>query len=80
MITVARLRLLRRGVLAELARALETCATIKLGVVVTGAETEAGYGYGGYDYYRSAKKAHEDEEWVTLTPPVPSPGIEEQVR
>jgi hypothetical protein len=47
---------------------------------VTGAETEAGYGYGGYDYYRSAKKAHEDEEWVTVTPPLSSQGIEEQVR
>jgi hypothetical protein len=72
--------MLRRGVLAELARTLETCATIKLGVVVTGAESEPRYGYGGYDYYRSGKKAHADEEWVTVPPPVASPGIEEQIR
>ena len=46
MITVARLNMLRRPSLAELARALATCPTIQLGVVVTGAETEPGYGYG----------------------------------
>ena len=51
MITVARLNMLRRPSLAELARALETCPTIQLGVVVTGAETEPGYGY-GYGYVR----------------------------
>ena len=57
MITVARLRMVRRPVLGELARALETCATIKLGVVVTGAEAEPGYGYGrSYEYHRSTKR------------------------
>ena len=57
MITVARLRLLRRRVLAELARTLETCATIKLGVVVTGAEAEPGYGYGrSYEYHRTSSR------------------------
>jgi Mrp family chromosome partitioning ATPase len=49
MITVARLNMLRRPNLNELARALETCPTIKLGVVVTGAEPEAGSGYGVYE-------------------------------
>ena len=78
MITVARLRMLRRAVLSELARTLETCATIKLGVVVTGAETEPGYGYGrSYEYHRSSKQ---EEDWVTLPPATPSPGVEEQVR
>ena len=44
--------LLKRPVLQELARALATCPTIKLGYVVTGAEAEPGYGYGrGYQYY-----------------------------
>ncbi len=79
MITVARLRMLRRPVLAELARALETCATIKLGVVVTGAETEPGYGYGrSYEYHRSTRG--EEEDWVTLPPATSSPSFEEKVR
>ena len=78
MITVTRLRMVRRAVLSELARTLETCATIKLGVVVTGAETEPGYGYGrSYEYPRSSKQ---EEDWVTLPPASPSPGVEEQVR
>ena len=41
MITVTRLNMLRRPSLAELARALETCPTIQLGVIVTAAEAEA---------------------------------------
>ena len=79
MITVARLRVLRRGVLAELARTLETCATIKLGVVVTGAEAEPGYGYGrSYEYHRTSKQT---EEWVPLPPASSSPSHRgEQVR
>jgi len=79
MITVARLRVLRRGVLAELARTLETCATIKLGVVVTGAEAEPGYGYGrSYEYHRTSKQT---EEWAPLPPSSSSPTLEEkQVR
>ena len=63
MITVARLRMLRRGVLDELARSLETCPTIKLGVVVTEAEAEPGYGY-GYAYHSTGKEA----DWVTVPP------------
>jgi Mrp family chromosome partitioning ATPase/capsular polysaccharide biosynthesis protein len=79
MITVARLRMLRRPVLVELARTLDTCSTIKLGVVVTGAEAEpGGYGYGrGYDYHRSPK---EEEDWMTLPPATSSPSFEEKVR
>ncbi len=67
MVVVTRLNLLRKGHLAELARALETCPTIKLGYVVTGAEGEAGYGYaygGGYEHRRGS----DDEFWVDLPP------------
>ncbi len=67
MITVARLRMLRRGVLDELARSLETCPTIKLGVVVTEAEAEPGYGY-GYAYHSSGKES----DWITVPPEAPS--------
>ena len=51
MIAITRLNLLKRPTLQELARALSTCPTVKLGFVVTGAETEQGYEYAGYDYY-----------------------------
>ena len=76
MITVARLNMLRRPNLNELARALETCPTIKLGVVVTGAEAEPGYGYGGYQYHRSA----ENEYWVDLPSETSLHATEEKVR
>jgi succinoglycan biosynthesis transport protein ExoP len=50
---VARIDKLRRPMLSELNRLLETMPTTKLGFVVTGAESEETYGYGyGYgDYY-----------------------------
>jgi Mrp family chromosome partitioning ATPase len=54
MIAVARLELLKRPVLQELARALATCPSLKLGYIVTGAEAEAGYGQTGYQYYDRA--------------------------
>jgi succinoglycan biosynthesis transport protein ExoP len=76
MIAVARLDVLRRANLGELARALDTCPTIKLGVVVTGAEAEAGYDYGGYQYYRST----EQDYWIDLPPTLLSPETEEKVR
>ncbi|HET6600403.1 MAG TPA: division plane positioning ATPase MipZ [Gaiella sp.] len=75
MITVARLRMLRRGTLDELARSLETCPTIKLGVVVTEAEVDPGYGYGGYAYHSTAKET----EWVAV-PPSGSAAREETMR
>jgi Mrp family chromosome partitioning ATPase len=50
MIVVARLRAVKRPTLAELRRALQTCPTVTLGCVVTGAEFEQDYGYGGYQY------------------------------
>jgi Mrp family chromosome partitioning ATPase len=76
MIAVARLSVLRRQNLNELARALETCPTIKLGVVITGAEGEAGYGYGGYEYHRSS----DEDYWVDLPPTISSRETEEKVR
>ena len=51
MIVIARLRVVKRQVLQELARALRMCATLRLGCVATGAELEESYGHGGYGYY-----------------------------
>ncbi len=52
-IVVTRFSLIRRPMLNELHRVLETCPAGKLGFVLTGAEMEEGYGYGysyGYGY------------------------------
>jgi succinoglycan biosynthesis transport protein ExoP len=64
LIVAVRLQALRRGVLDELARVLDSVPTVKLGFVLTGAHADAGYGYGyGYDYgqrravRRQAKRA-----------------------
>ncbi len=54
MIAVARLELLKRPVLQELSRALATCPSLKLGYIVTGAESEPGYEGTGYQYYDRA--------------------------
>jgi len=48
LIVVARLKVVKRPTIAELRRALQTCPTVALGCVVTGAELEQDYGYGGY--------------------------------
>ena len=45
---VTRLKMMRRPVLKELARVLETVPAEKLGFVLTGAKFEEGYGYAGY--------------------------------
>jgi len=52
-LVVCRMDMLRRPVLTELRRALDACPAEKLGFVLTGAETEDGYGYGygSADYY-----------------------------
>ena len=51
---VTRIDKLRRPMLAELRRLLDTMPTMKLGFVVTGAESEETYGYGyGYSGYYS---------------------------
>ena len=54
-VVVARLQVLRRAMVEELGRLLETIPADKLGFVATGAGAEqayAGYGYGGYGYRR----------------------------
>jgi succinoglycan biosynthesis transport protein ExoP len=57
LVVVARLSLIRRGMLTELNRVLETAPTTKLGVVVTGAEGGEPYGGGyGYGYGEPARK------------------------
>jgi Mrp family chromosome partitioning ATPase len=51
LILVARLKLLRRNMLREVARLLQTARARSLGFVVTGAESVTGYGYEyGYTY------------------------------
>ena len=51
LLLVARLRLIRRPMLKELARVLEQCPARRLGFVITGADADPGYGYGyGYGY------------------------------
>jgi Zn-dependent M28 family amino/carboxypeptidase len=43
--------------LAELRRLLAVAPATKLGVVVTGAQGEEGYGYGSYYYARAPKRS-----------------------
>ena len=58
---VARMKIVRRHTLAELARQVATVPTPVLGFVVTGAEEEEGYGYGRrYGHYYS--RASEQQE------------------
>jgi Mrp family chromosome partitioning ATPase len=56
-LVVTRMEMMRRPILGELERLLETMPAHKLGFVVTGAEAEEGYGYGygygGYAYHRA---------------------------
>ena len=53
-LVVTRMEVMRRPMLGELRRLLDTMPAAKLGFVVTGAESEEsyGYGYGGYYYHR----------------------------
>jgi hypothetical protein len=55
---VTRLDVMRRGMLTELKRLLDTMPAEKLGFIVTGAEEEESYGsdYGGYYYARSSER------------------------
>lgn len=61
MIIVARLSVVKRPTIAELRRALQTCPTVALGCIVTGAELEQDYGYGGYQYgaYEYSQRAED---------------------
>jgi Mrp family chromosome partitioning ATPase len=57
LIVVGRLKVVRRPMLAELRRLLAVAPATKLGVVVTGAQGEEGYGYGSYYYARTTKRS-----------------------
>jgi hypothetical protein len=48
LLVVTRLKMIRRSTLIELRRVLESCPAHKLGLVVSGANLDAGHGY-GYD-------------------------------
>lgn len=48
MVVIARATVVTRPALRELKRVLSTCGAAKLGVVLTGAESEPGYGYSSY--------------------------------
>jgi polysaccharide biosynthesis transport protein len=51
LLAVTRLSEVRRSVLDELHRVLESAPVVKIGLIVTGVSEEAGYGYGyGYNY------------------------------
>jgi len=62
-IAVTRMDVMRRPMLSELKRLLDTMPAKKLGFVVTGAESEEsyGYGYGGYYYQRAYETAGREE-------------------
>jgi Mrp family chromosome partitioning ATPase len=64
MIVVTRMNVVRRPMLRELKRVLDASPTQKLGFVVTGAESEEGYGYGVY-HYRYGAVRERDRERVT---------------
>ncbi len=60
MLVVTRLPEIRRPVVEELRRVLETAPIVKLGFVVTGASAEEGYGYGyGYGYAYEGRRETE---------------------
>jgi Mrp family chromosome partitioning ATPase len=56
LLIVTRLPAMRRPILNELSRVLDTCPTRKLGFVLSGAQTEGGYGQGYYYYYSSERR------------------------
>lgn len=61
LLVVTHLGLVRRPLLAELRRVLETAPVVKLGFVVTGVKAEDGYGSGyGYGYGREPTAAGSD--------------------
>jgi Mrp family chromosome partitioning ATPase/capsular polysaccharide biosynthesis protein len=60
-IVVVRFRGARIGPLRELRRVLDTCPTPTLGVVLTGTDTRAEYGYSGGYHYQAKDEAREHE-------------------
>ena len=61
LILVTRLNLVRRPMLTELRRILDSIPTKGMGFVITGAEAEDGYGYGSAYHYGSAVRQREKE-------------------
>ena len=61
LVVVSRMKIVRRPVLNELRRVLDTSPCSKLGFVLADSESEEGYGYGhgAYSYYGRAR-AHEE--------------------
>lgn len=59
LMVVTRMNIVRRPMLNELRRLLESSTAQTLGFVVTGAESEEGYGYGGGYYYGSYLRREE---------------------
>jgi hypothetical protein len=55
LLLVTRLNIVRRPMLGEVHRVLQANPATKLGFVLTGAELEDAYGYGGYPGYYSYK-------------------------
>jgi polysaccharide biosynthesis transport protein len=53
LVLVSRMNVVRRPMLAEVRRILHACPAAKLGFVLTGADLEEAYGYGGYTGYYS---------------------------
>ncbi len=51
LVVITRLKVIRRPTIRELKRVLDTAPTAKLGFVLTGADADGGYGYGGSYYY-----------------------------
>jgi len=61
MLIAANIGRVRRPVLTELRRVLDSCPVDKLGFVLTGSNLEEGYGYGYGQYYAPATKRGERE-------------------
>jgi len=60
MLVAANLNQVRRPVLNELRRVLDTCPADRLGFVLTGSNLEEGYGYGYGGYYAPAVKSERE--------------------
>jgi polysaccharide biosynthesis transport protein len=60
LIVVTRLNVLRRPMLAEVRRVLHASPAARLGFVLTGAQREDAYGYGGYSAYYGSRSSAEE--------------------
>jgi Mrp family chromosome partitioning ATPase len=60
LVVVTRLNVLRRPMLAEVRRVLHASPAARLGFVLTGAQLEDAYGYGGYSAYYGSRSSAEE--------------------